>query len=295
MESEAIIRFVLVGNGGTGKSTTGNTILGAKKFVVSRGLSMETSKCEMHRGTVLGETVEVVDTPDLSSTSEKQIGEALAQAAACMPSGPHAFLFLLSLSRRFTKGEVAAYQRLIALFDEFVTKYMIVVFTGGDDLGPECTINDILVKAPPDLRSILETCDNRYVVFNNESEDRGQVRCLLDVARDLMQHNGNQCYSWPRYFSFHDKTQEEISKRIAIVTNLESKSMKHFKQLQDEIKILEEKERSVSEKREEERENKVKGFQFCLQGTFQKRKQKDEKLKLSDLSLGLSSMFKLYD
>lgn len=181
-----------------------------------------------------------------------------------MYPGAHAFLFLVKIGVRFTQEEAGTYKRIIAIFDEFVTKHMIVVFTAGDELGPGITISDIIAKAPPDLQDILKACENRYVVFNNKSTDKRQVKCLLDVARDLMRNNGNQCYKCPKYFSVDETMQKEIQKRMAIVEKMESESNSHYKQLQEKIKKLEENEKAMFEKREQEREKQLKQYETDL-------------------------------
>lgn len=170
-----------------------------------------------------------------------------------MYPGPDVFLFLVKIGERFTPEATGAYQRLVAIFDESVTKHMIVVFTGGDELSPDTTISDILDKAPPDLRNILKACENRHIVFNNKSKDRRQVRGLLDVACHLMRKNDNRCYRCPKYFFVEKTMNKEIQKRMAIVEKIESKRNMHLKQLEKNIKIQEEKDRALFEKIEQER------------------------------------------
>lgn len=188
----------------------------------------------------------------------------IAQAVACMYPGPDVFLFLVKIGARFTREETGAYQRLVAIFDESVIKYMTVVFTGGDELGSGTTISDIIDKAPPDLRNILKACENRYVVFNNKSKDSRQVKCLLDVARDLMQKNDNRCYRCPKYFLVEKIMKKEIQKRMAIVEKIESKRNMNLRQLRENMKIQEEKDRALFNKGEQERARDSKQREFVI-------------------------------
>lgn len=51
--------------------------------------------------------------------------------------GVHALILVLSTRNRFTMEEIAAVDNLQTIFGDKVLKYMIVVFTGGDELEDE--------------------------------------------------------------------------------------------------------------------------------------------------------------
>ena len=47
-------------------------------------------------------------------------------------------------------------------------KYMIVLFTGGDDLDYDgMTLQNFVRDSPPGLKEILHLAGNKYIVFNN--------------------------------------------------------------------------------------------------------------------------------
>jgi hypothetical protein len=47
-------------------------------------------------------------------------------------------------------------------------KYLIVLFTGGDDLEEEGkTLDDFIAGSPDELKRVLHLAGNRKVVFNN--------------------------------------------------------------------------------------------------------------------------------
>jgi hypothetical protein len=63
--------------------------------------------------------------------------------------GVHALLLVLSVRNRFTDEEVAAVESLQTIFGEKVVNYMVVVFTGGDDLEEDETLEEFLDQGAP--------------------------------------------------------------------------------------------------------------------------------------------------
>lgn len=79
----------------------------------------------------------------------KEIGKCIDLADA----GVHAVLFVLSVRTSFSKEEQAAIQYFKKLFGTKITDYMIVVFTGGDKLEDNDSLNDHLDHScPEDLK-----------------------------------------------------------------------------------------------------------------------------------------------
>jgi hypothetical protein len=60
---------------------------------------------------------------------------------------------VLSVKNRFTAEEAAALETLQMLFGEKILNYMVVIFTGGDELEEnEQTLEDYLRESPPALQ-----------------------------------------------------------------------------------------------------------------------------------------------
>jgi len=70
---------------------------------------------------------------DLSSGSEF-VGKEIVKCIDLAKDGIHAVIVVFSVRTRFTEEEETALRSLQSLFGSKIVDYMIVVFTGGDEL-----------------------------------------------------------------------------------------------------------------------------------------------------------------
>nr|KAG5706177.1 hypothetical protein BaRGS_019504 [Batillaria attramentaria] len=189
----------------------------------------------------------------------------IVQAVAFTHPGPHAILFVLSALNRYTEEEHKVYERVKALFDEEVTKYIILVFTHGDDLEDEdTTLDDLLKSAPPRMHEVLKECHGRYVLFNNKAKDKEpQVEVLLEEVRNLVRENGGP-YQCPKYKPVGEGLEREIQRRVKEMEDRDPKlkamedklreAEMAFQRLIEECEKLEEGKRDVQKMQAAERE-----------------------------------------
>ncbi|KAM7464998.1 hypothetical protein LguiB_012560 [Lonicera macranthoides] len=195
--------LVLLGRTGNGKSATGNSILQRKAFRTGLSSKGVAKTCEQQR-TVLpdGMILNVIDTPglfDFSAESEF-IGKEIVKCIDKAKDGIHAALLVLSIRTRFSKEEEATIQSLQNFFGSKIYDYMIVVFTGGDELEDDETLEDYLDRdCPEPLKKILLLCENRRVLFDNKMKDvkkkTKQVQELLSLVDAVLTKNGGKPYT----------------------------------------------------------------------------------------------------
>lgn len=186
------VQIVLIGNSGSGKSCSGNTILNKKHFKSTASAKSVTLRCKTATEIINGRRVTVVDTPgwDCTELSQQEVVREIRQVLKNL-QGPYSFLLVMKVNL----VEVEEINKIYGLKNVLGSSYLehtTILFSHSDNLEFK-TFEEFLREGGKEFQALLRSVGHRCHSCNNREvrSDEDMEKVLEDLKKTETQSSAN--------------------------------------------------------------------------------------------------------
>uniref|UniRef100_A0A8B9HZR9 AIG1-type G domain-containing protein n=1 Tax=Astyanax mexicanus TaxID=7994 RepID=A0A8B9HZR9_ASTMX len=190
--TDDLVQIVLIGNSGSGKSCSGNTILNKKHFLSDASAKSVTLRYQIETKIINGRKVTVVDTPgwDCTERSLQEVEREIQQVLQTL-NGPYSFLLVIKVGLVEVE-EINKIYRLEKVLGSSYLEHTTILFTHSDDL--ECkTFEQFLREGGKEFQELLRRVGHRCHSWNNRDErsDEDVEKVLENLKKTEMRSSAS--------------------------------------------------------------------------------------------------------